>query len=162
MMSLNGIWDFAFFQDKTLEEVDWQKVEYSSVMPVPGCFEEFTGFRRGTGVYRRTFELEQEELRPVLKVEGAGQRVKFFVDSMPVEFPPLPYSVMEKALPKLAPGIHEIVALVDNSFHREKLKLVRPDFDYFAYGGFFDGISFHRVKPKIRTPPRICIQFMCS
>lgn len=141
MKNLNGIWDFAFFRDKALEEIEYGKVEFSSVMNVPGCFEEFTAYKRGTAVYRRTFELEEEALRPVLRVEGAGQRVRFFVDGKMVEFLPLPYSVMEMPLGKLSAGTHEIIALVDNRFDPEKLKLVRPDFDYFAYGGFFDGIS---------------------
>ena len=147
-MDLNGIWDFAFFRDKALEEIEYEKVVFSHVMNVPGCFEEFTAYQRGTAVYRRTFELEKEELRPVLRVEGAGQRIRFFVDGKKVDFLPLPYSVMESSLEKLDAGKHEIIALADNRFDPEKLKLVRPDFDYFAYGGFFDGISLlFRTSP---------------
>ena len=131
-MDLNGIWDFAFFRDKALEEIEYEKVVFSHVMNVPGCFEEFTAYQRGTAVYRRTFELEKEELRPVLRVEGAGQRIRFFVDGKKVEFLPLPYSVLESPLEKLDAGKHEIIALADNRFDPEKLKLVRPDFDYFA------------------------------
>lgn len=148
MMNLNGIWDFAFYKDTALEDVDIHAVNYSQVMAVPGCFEEFTSYQRGTAVYRRTFELEKDEARAVLRVEGAGQRVKFFVDGKGIDFLPLPYSVMEKELPELKKGVHEIVALADNRFDPERLKLVRPDFDYFAYGGFFDGISILR-----RTSP---------
>ncbi|MBO4303326.1 MAG: hypothetical protein J6A21_01935 [Lentisphaeria bacterium] len=141
-MDLNGIWDFAFFPDRSLEEIEPGKVVFTGVMPVPGCYEEFTSFRRGTGVYFRTFELEKEELRPVLRVEGAGQRVRFFLDGKTImDFPPFPYSVMEKELPPLREGVHEIAALVDNRFDPEKLKLVRPDFDFFAFGGFFHGIT---------------------
>ena len=110
-MDLNGIWDFAFFPDRSLEEIEPKKVVFTGVMPVPGCYEEFTGFRRGTGVYRRTFELKKEEPRPVLRVEGAGQRVRFFLDGKrKVDFPPFPYSVMEKELPPLREGVHELVA----------------------------------------------------
>ena len=148
MVNLNGIWDFAFFRDKALEEIEYEKVEFTGVMNVPGCFEEFTSYHRGTAVYHRTFELEKEELRPVLRVEGAGQRVRFFVDGKMVEFLPLPYSVLESPLEKLDAGKHEIIALVDNRFDPEKLKLVRPDFDYYSYGGFFDGISLlFRTSP---------------
>ncbi len=148
MIDLNGIWDFAFFEDTAMENIDPEKVVFTGVMTVPGCFEEFTSFKRGTAVYRRYFELEQNEERPVLRIEGAGQRVKFFVDGTPVDFPPFPYGVMEQELSPLAAGKHTVIALVDNRFDPEKLKLVRPDFDYFAFGGIFDGVFL-----RFRTSP---------
>ena len=100
-MYLNGIWDFAFYKDTALEEINVEKVDFSGVMNVPGCFEEFTSYHRGTAVYHRTFELEKEELRPVLRVEGAGQRVRFFVDGKWwsfFRFPTLSWKVLWKNL----------------------------------------------------------------
>ena len=58
-LSLDGSWSFRFEEGKPLEEA--AKVDFAATdsMPVPACYDMMPKWymKRGTGLYRRTFDL---------------------------------------------------------------------------------------------------------
>ena len=53
----------------------------------------------------------------------------------------MPWSYLEFETGPLSAGLHTITAAVDNNFHSEKMKLFNPDYDFYAFGGFWHGIE---------------------
>ena len=143
-LDLNGIWDFSFREGKTLEDFEEPAAPASEeVMCVPGCFDALPRHycQRGCAVYSRTFTLEQAWKSTFLRVDGMGLRSRFYLDGRPVGGCRLPYSAFELETGPLSAGIHRITAAVDNNFDPEKLKIFLPNYDFYAFGGFYHGIS---------------------
>ena len=142
-LDLNGIWDFSFYPEKELEEVDVNAEHECGSMCVPGCFDALPQqyCQRGTAVYSRTFTLGKNWKYARLRIDGMGLRGSFFLDGRPLGDCALPYSVFELETGALSAGIHRLVALIDNNFDAEKMKLFLPYYDFYAYGGFYHGVS---------------------
>ena len=141
---LNGSWDFAFYEGKSLEEIgDPEKIRFPEVMCVPGCFDALPHHycQRGCAVYSREFTLEQAWKNGFLRVDGMGLRSRFWLDGRPVGECRLPYSAFELETGPLSAGVHRITAAVDNRFDPEKMKIFLPNYDFYAFGGFYHGLS---------------------
>ena len=72
VLPLNGLWDFRLEADKSLEETAMPAFRADDRMLVPGCWDVATKYfnRRGTGCYRRTFDLAEDAANAFLVVEG--------------------------------------------------------------------------------------------
>ncbi len=154
-LSLNGSWSFRFEEGKALEDVADEAFEATDVITVPGCFDTFPKWflKRGTGLYRRTFTLPRPVKNAWLTVDGMGLRGDFRLDGKPLGIHPYPYARLELETGPLAAGTHTVFAALDNRFDWERLKLVRPYYDFYFYGGFYHGVSlaFDHRKLQIRT-----------
>lgn len=156
-ISLDGIWDFAFFEGKSIEDLlpEIKAASPRGKLLVPSCFDLEEGLmgKRGTALYKKTFFLEQELESPLLVIDGMGLRGYFEIDGKPLGTYSLPYSKIEIHTGKLARGRHSIAALSDNRFDREKIPLAQPYYDFYLYGGFYHGVSIapHDKKIRIRT-----------
>ena len=152
---LNGIWQFRFCEKTYLEDVCEENFEPNDIMCVPGTFDTTPAYRckRGTGLYRREFLLTKDSPRGILKVGAIGLRARFRIDGREVGFTNLPYSGVEFETGPLKAGRHVITAAIDNNFDKistqygpgDKMKLFLPYYDFYAFGGFYRGISLHQV-----------------
>lgn len=150
-LSLAGSWDFRFEEGKAIEQTPQESFVANDVMCVPGCWDAMPRYylKRGTGLYRRTFTVDKAYKNAVLEVEGMGLRGKFSIDGRDLGEYPYPYAKLEIPVGPLAKGEHEIYAALDNRFDWETMKLARPYYDFYFYGGFYRGIRIVEKEPKI-------------
>ncbi len=148
MLDLCGIWKFQFFEGKQIEDINLPDVPLQEEMCVPGCFDVLPDHycKRGTGVYSREFTLETPCRNAFLCVDGMGLRASFFVDGRGIGASQLTYSAFELETGVLSAGTHTITAAVDNCFDAEKVKLFCPYYDFYAFGGFYHGLSLRTMK----------------
>ena len=96
-MSLDGLWEFRFEKDRSLEEVSMPAFTANDRMVVPGCWNSTTRYynQHGTGCYRTSFELADDVVDAILVVEGFGMRAKFWVDGREIGASSQPWSAVE-------------------------------------------------------------------
>ena len=154
-IDLNGMWDFRFEENRPLEEVADVRFAATDTMAVPGCFDVMPKWymKRGTALYRRTFRLEKPVENAWLVVDGMGLRGEFRIDGRSLGVHPYPYARLELETGPLAAGEHEVFAALDNRFDWDRLKLVRPYYDFYFYGGFYHGVKlvFDNRRLVVRT-----------
>ena len=159
IIDLNGIWNFAFRPSVKREELNLSEEHLSEWISVPGCFDTIPHHycQRGCAIYSRTFELEKEWRTGWLRIDGMGLRGRFWLDDRFLGDCALPYTLFELETGALAPGQHRITAILDNNFDPEKMKLFFPYYDFYAFGGFYHGISL-RLSNEANPPDRIQIR----
>lgn len=150
-LSLAGSWEFKFEDGKSLEEASVPAFVANDVMCVPGCWDMTPSYyqKRGTALYRRSFTLDKPMKNAVLEIEGMGMRGKFVVDGRDLGTYPYPYAKLEIPVGALSKGEHEIFAALDNRFDWNTLKLARPYYDFYFFGGFYRGVRLVEKEPKI-------------
>ena len=154
-LDLNGSWAFRFENDKSIEEVADPAFAATDTMVVPGCWDTMPQWflKRGTGLYRRTFSLTEPVANAWLVVDGMGLRGDFRIDGKPLGVHPYPYARLEIETGPLAAGEHTIFAALDNRFDWQTMRLARPYYDFYFFGGFYHGVSlaFDNRKLFVRT-----------
>ena len=150
-IDLGGSWEFRFEEGRPLEEAANGGFTATDTMPVPACYDMMPKWRmkRGTGLYRRTFTLAAPMKDALLVVDGMGVRARFEIDGMDLGVHPYPYARLEIPVGALAAGEHTVFAAVDNILEWPRVKLVRPYYDFYLYGGFYHGVKIVERKPKI-------------
>ena len=150
-LDLNGSWAFRFEEGQPLEKVAKGDFAATDVVPVPACYDMMPKWymKRGTGLYRRSFTLDAPMKDAVLVVDGMGVRAKFELDGKDLGLHPYPYARLEIPVGPLAAGEHEIVAAVDNILSWPRVKLARPYYDFYFYGGFYHGVKLVEREPKV-------------
>ena len=150
-VSLDGTWDFRFEEDKILETAGDAAFSATDRMTVPGCWDTMPRWymKHGTGLYRRTFTLEKPLKDAVLVVDGMGIRARFEVDGRDLGTHPYPYARLELPVGPLAAGEHTVFAAVDNVMEWPRVKLARPYYDFYFYGGFYHGVKIVERQPKV-------------
>ena len=148
---LNGSWNFAFHEDKIIEDFAEKDFRPTDTMTVPGCFDVMPKWylKHGTGLYRRTFTLAEPMKDAVLVVDGMGVRAKFAIDGRDLGLQAYPYARLEIPVGPLSAGEHAIFAAVDNVMEWPRVKLARPFYDFYFYGGFYHGVKLVEKAPKI-------------
>ncbi len=151
VISLNGSWDFRFEEGRPLEDAATGAFAATDVIPVPACYDMMPKWymKRGTGLYRRTFTLAEPMKDAVLVVDGMGVRAKFEIDGRDLGVHPYPYARLEISVGALAAGEHTIFAAVDNILSWPRVKLARPYYDFYFYGGFYHGVKLAEREPKV-------------
>ena len=142
VISLNGTWNFRLERNRMMEDVGLPVFEANDKMVVPGAWDAMSCYynQRGTGCYRRSFELKQDVVNAHLVVDGCCLRSKYWIDGREIGFSRLPWSKFEFATGALKAGRHEIVAAVDSVVDNAKVKLFWDFYDFYAYGGFHHGV----------------------
>ena len=148
---LNGTWNFRFEEDKALESVASADFAATDTMVVPGCWDVMPKWymKHGTGLYRRSFTLSEPMKDAVLVVDGMGVRSKFMIDGKDLGLQVFPYARLEIPVGPLAAGEHTIFAAVDNVMEWPRVKLARPYYDFYFYGGFYHGVKLVEKEPKV-------------
>ena len=154
-INLNGSWQFRFEEGKSIEEVADPGFVATDGIAVPGCFDMLPKWlcKRGTGLYRRTFTLEKDVPDARLVVDGMGLRGDFRIDGKSLGVHPYPYARLELATGPLSAGTHTVFAALDNRFDWDTMKLARPYYDFYLFGGFYHGVSlvFESRRLFVRT-----------
>lgn len=150
-LSLNGIWEFRFEEGKTLEVAGSSDFARTDTMVVPGCYDVMPKWylKHGTGLYRRTFTLAEPMKDAVLVVDGMGVRSKYAIDGRDLGVRVTPYARLEIPVGALSAGEHTVFAAVDNIMEWPRVKLARPYYDFYFYGGFYHGIRIVEKEPKV-------------
>ena len=150
-LSLDGSWGFRFEEGKPLEEAAKSDFAATDSIPVPACYDMMPKWymKRGTGLYRRAFTLAEPMKDAVLVVDGMGVRAKFELDGKDLGLHPYPYARLEIPVGPIAAGEHTVFAAVDNILSWPRVKLARPYYDFYFYGGFYHGVKLVERKPKI-------------
>ena len=155
-LNLNGSWEFAFAEGKTLETAGGADFAATDRMSVPGCWDMLPKWlcKRGTGLYRRTFTLAEPVENAWIVVDGMGLRAQFAVDGKPAGgVLPFPWGRLEIPTGPLAAGTHTLFAALDNVLDWSTQKLALPYYDFYLYGGFYHGVGlvFDNRKLFVRT-----------
>ena len=155
-LDLNGSWEFALAEGKTLETAGGPEFAATDRMSVPGCWDMQPKWlcKRGTGLYRRTFTLAEPVENAWIVVDGMGLRAQFAVDGKPIGgIQPFPWAQLEIPTGPLAAGTHTIFAALDNVLEWSTQKLALPYYDFYLYGGFYHGVKmvFDNRKLFVRT-----------
>jgi len=74
---------------------------------------------------------------------------RFAVDGKDLGTHPYPYARLELKTGPLAAGEHTVFAALDNRFDWKTQKLMRPYYDFYAYGGFYHGVRLETDEPRI-------------
>ena len=141
-IGLDGIWDFRLERGKSLEEVAAPDFTADDKMVVPGAWDAMSHYynQRGTGLYRRTFELPRDAVNAFLTVDGCCLRSKYWLDGREIGFSKLPWSRFSFGTGPVKAGRHELVAAVDSLVDNDKVKLFWDFYDFYAFGGFHHGV----------------------
>ena len=154
-IDLNGSCEFRFEEGKSAEAAFAADFVATDTMTVPGCFDMMPKWlmKKGTGLYRRAFELDRDVPASWLVVDGAGLRAKFRLDGRDIGVDELPWSRVELATGPLKAGRHVIEAAVDNRIDIRTNRLFFPRYDFYSFGGFFHGLSlsFDNRRLLVRT-----------
>ena len=154
-LDLNGSWEFRFEDGKSIAQTPGASFVATDRMSVPGCYDMLPQWlcKRGTGLYRRTFTLDQDVPNAWLVVDGMGLVGQFKIDGKDLGTHPYPYARLELETGPLAAGTHTVFAALDNRFDWETLRLARPYYDFYCFGGFYHGVSlnFDNRKLFVRT-----------
>lgn len=130
---LEGLWDFVKADDSTTFR-----------LPVPGCWESHPELNmyRGKASYRTTFTLDQTtNIR--LEFKGVSHTADVYVNGTPITHHYNAYTPFSCIVTELAPGEHEILVLVDNTFS-EASSLHIPN-DYYTYGGLIRPVVLEEI-----------------
>ncbi|MBO5940324.1 MAG: hypothetical protein J6R18_03900 [Kiritimatiellae bacterium] len=154
-LSLNGSWEFRFEEGKSIAEVANPAFKSTDIMSVPGCYDMMPKWlcKRGTGLYRKTFILDEAVDNAWIVVDGMGLTGNFRIDGKDLGTHPYPYARLELETGPLAAGEHTVFAALDNRFDWTTQKLARPYYDFYCFGGFYHGVrlSFDNRKLFVRT-----------
>ena len=150
-LSLDGSWSFRFEEGKPLEKAAKPDFAATDTIPVPACYDMMPKWymKRGTGLYRRSFTLAKPMKDAVLVVDGMGVRAKFEMDGKDLGLHPYPYARLEIPVGPIAAGEHTVFAAVDNILAWPRVKLARPYYDFYFYGGFYHGVKLVEREPKV-------------
>ena len=85
----------------------------------------------------------------MLVVDGRGIRAPFEIDGRDLGTHPYPYARLELPVGPLAAGEHTVFAAVDNVMEWPRVKLARPYYDFYFYGGFYHGVKIAERQPKV-------------
>ena len=146
VISLDGVWDFAFLGDVDPNKIDLSQIIFADRMAVPGCFDatpKYAG-QRGLSAYRTYFKLHDSVPYRVIfnsvhhwcrvyangsaLCDHAGGFTRFNVD-----------------LPVQGTGEVEFIVVVDNRFDMERCPLHMAHFDWYQFGGISRPVELHRL-----------------
>ena len=125
----------------------WSTVSIPHTWNAEDCVDDFSGFYRGTGWYRKNIQVDSVMLSRSLYLffEGANQRTKLFVNRHRVGEHIGGYTFFcFDITPYIREGENQLVVCVDNSYDPE-IPPLSADFTFF--GGIYRDVSLISVSP---------------
>lgn len=158
-IDLNGTWEFRLEEGKSLEEIRLLDFVANDRMTVPGCWDATSRYcnKRGTGCYRRWFDIPYDAEDAYLVVDGMGLRTCALVDGRDVGTCRLPWVRFEFHVGPLTAGRHEIAVAVDSLVDNSKVKMFWNFYDFYPYGGLYHGVSLE-LKRRACEPRRVAVR----
>ncbi len=146
VVSLDGVWDFAFLGDVDPNKTDLAQISFADRMAVPGCFDatpKYAGLR-GLTAYRTVFKLRDPgPYRVVFNSVHHWCRVYFNGKALCDHVGG--FTRFNVDLPDQEAGEGELVVLVDNRFDAERCPLHMAHFDWYQFGGISRPVELHRL-----------------
>jgi beta-glucuronidase len=145
VMSLDGIWDFAFLGSQNPGEIDPAQIQYNDRMAVPGCFDATPAYagKRGLAAYRVRLWLPDAALHRVV-FNAVHHWCRVFANGTALRDHGHGFGRFQVDLPRRA-GAVELVVLVDNRFNSERSPLHMDHFDWYQFGGITRPVELHRL-----------------
>lgn len=146
--SLEGSWSFVWLGNADLAGLNPGAVTCNSIAAVPGVFDTALDNygKRGTGVYRRTVTAPAGSLR--LKIGGLGLYAKVWWDDVLIGEIRLPYASVDLDFVNQSDGVHTLTMAVDNRLSADTSPLFKPNYDFYAYGGLYRGVTLQVLSEK--------------
>lgn len=144
--SINDSWQFRL-GTSDIGEDGWSMVSIPHTWNAEDCVDDFPGFYRGTGWYRKNIQVDSVMLSRSLYLffEGANQRTKLFVNRHRVGEHIGGYTFFcFNITPYIREGENQLVVCVDNSYDPE-IPPLSADFTFF--GGIYRDVSLISVSP---------------
>ena len=144
--SINDSWQFRL-GTSDIGEDGWSMVSIPHTWNAEDCVDDFSGFYRGTGWYRKNIQVDSVMLSRSLYLffEGANQRTKLFVNRHRVGEHIGGYTFFcFDITPYIREGENQLVVCVDNSYDPE-IPPLSADFTFF--GGIYRDVSLISVSP---------------
>ena len=144
--SINDSWQFRL-GTSDIGEDGWSMVSIPHTWNAEDCVDDFPGFYRGTGWYRKNIQVDSVMLSRSLYLffEGANQRTKLFVNRHRVGEHIGGYTFFcFDITPYIREGENQLVVCVDNSYDPE-IPPLSADFTFF--GGIYRDVSLISVSP---------------
>ncbi|RPI62937.1 MAG: hypothetical protein EHM48_03275 [Planctomycetaceae bacterium] len=143
---LSGFWDFAFLGEAKADKVDINKIKFNDIMAVPCCFDATPAYagKRGLTAYRRRV-LVADTAPHRLVLDGVHHWCRVFVDNQPICDHSGGFTRFSADFVPAAPGLIEVVVLVDNRFGSEYSPLHIDRFDWYHFGGIARSVQLHRL-----------------
>ena len=138
---LDGVWDFAFAEGMSLEEMVPGAVELAEPMPVPCCFDASKRYfgKLGSAAYGRKVRCGGKVR---LKIEALGLRGKVFWDGRKIGICEHPFSPEIFDFYAGENALHDLFIAVENIPHGpEEGKMFLLDYDFYGYGGIYDSVT---------------------
>jgi beta-glucuronidase len=144
--SLNDLWEFAFYPDRTLDNLELEDVCFTDKLPVPAAFDTFpkTLGKRGVGVYRHKVR-NIAGTNAMLEFEAVSFACKVWVDGVCLCEHFCGYTPFEVMVPPSDSDVREIVVMTENRFDFERIPLHEHYFDFYQYGGIIRPVWFHHL-----------------
>jgi beta-glucuronidase len=148
VVSLNGLWDFAYLGPIDLEAFSPASVVFTGKMPVPSAFDALPDFagKRGAAVYRTRLCITPGRAARI-EFGAVSMWAQVFIDGKLQREHACGYAPFVTELPPADFSEREILVLVDNRFDFERVPMHEEYFDFYQYGGILRDVTLH-VLPE--------------
>ena len=146
VVSLDGLWDFAFPGPGDPRQIALAAVAYTDKMLVPAAFDALPAYaaRRGIAVYRTHFRVPAGR-RARLQFDGVGMWCAVHVDRQHLAEHSGGYSRFWVEVPAATTEERELVVVVDNQFDNERSPIQLEYYDWYQYGGITRTVQLHML-----------------
>ncbi|MFA6931801.1 MAG: glycoside hydrolase family 2 TIM barrel-domain containing protein [Lentisphaeria bacterium] len=140
VQSLNGVWDFAFFQECGMAAIELSALSFTSVLTVPGCYDVLFPYaaQRGTGVYRRRVYCSG---LVKLNIAALGLAAEVYWDQQLIKSCPYAYMPESMVFDSGSTAWHELIILVNNQYNQ----VFFPFYDFYGYGGIYGDVDLESL-----------------
>jgi beta-glucuronidase len=143
VISLDGIWDFAFLGDVAADAVELANILFDDYMTVPGCFDaapKYAG-KRGLVAYRTSASLSQTGHHRLV-FEAVNHWCRVFVNGQLIREKSGGFTRFNVDFNGYF-GTIEIIVLVDNRLDNGCSPLHLAYYDWYHYGGICRSVALH-------------------
>ncbi len=143
---LDELWDFRFFEKTALEAVPSAPIDFSAKIVVPGAFDAMPDYlgKRGTGVYRRTLQIEPGT-EALLEFEAASMTSRVVVDGVTLKEHFCGYAPFTVKLPASNKPRRDLLVYCDNLFDAARTPMHEHYFDFYQFGGLIRPVWLHHL-----------------
>lgn len=156
---LDGLWDFAFFEGKSLNDIAPNNVSFAERIPVPAAFDTLPDYRakRGTAAYRKTLHVSPGS-RALLEFGAVSFACRIIVDGVCLKEHFCGFSPFQVELPGSDAKERELIVLADNRFDFENTPMHEAFFDFYQFGGIIRSVFLHHLPTNAIHDVRVDIQ----
>lgn len=139
---LEGLWDFTPLAEG---QEAGAAADYLYRLVVPGCWEQHPELvnYQGRGVYRKSITVTGQAASLRFECKGISHTANLYFDGKRITHHYNAYTAFTAKVHDVAPGVHELLVEVDNSFS-ESSSLHIPN-DYYTYGGIIRPIAVEQI-----------------